>query len=235
MNLRLSTQGRFRFLWRMNDLGVTQILYSEPSPDGRLILAPAVWEGQVLAVDVASRRIVKSLTTGIDPVHIITAPSQRTAYVTHGRSKWAAEISFDSLEIVSHIRTRGGPNGVAVAPWKPEQKRDRVCFGACLPFTGRYAVEGREIRLGLEFWQDKANAAGGIKIGDSAYLVEIVYEDTTSSTDDAVLVECTRKVIEAGAAFLFGSFPNGTYPPLRNAANEHSRPLIAAGKKRAGP
>jgi ABC-type branched-subunit amino acid transport system substrate-binding protein/DNA-binding beta-propeller fold protein YncE len=215
-------------LWRMGDLGVSQLLYAQPSPDGKVILAPAVWEGQVLAVDVERKKILKSLTTGIDPVHIITTPNQEAAYVTHGRSKWAAEVSYDTLEIVRLIPTRGGPNGVAVAPWQPRQKKDRVVFGACLPFTGQFAVEGRELRLGLEFWQDKVNDSGGILIGDRASIVDILYEDSKSSVDDVNIIEGARRLIAAGARCLFGSYPNDTFNGLAKVAEATNTPLIAA-------
>jgi ABC-type branched-subunit amino acid transport system substrate-binding protein/DNA-binding beta-propeller fold protein YncE len=216
-----------QILWRMSDLGVTQILYSEPLPDGKTILAPAVWEGQVLVIDVDAKKIVKSLTTGVDPVHIICAYNKKSAYVTHGRSKWAAEISFDTLEIVRLIPTRGGPNGAAVAPWQAEIKRGQVCFGATLPFTGEYAVEGREIRLGLEFWQQKVNSAGGIKIGSQPCYVNIAYEDSGSKTETAPIAESARRLIQAGAQLLFGSFPEETYIGLAEAAAEARIPLLA--------
>lgn len=214
---------------KIGDLGVTQLLYSQATPDTKYALAPAVWEGQVLVIDLEAERIVKRITTGVDPVHIIIAPGGESAYVTHGRSNWAAEIAFDNFEVRRLIQTQGGPNGVDVAPWSEQPERRTLTFGACLPFTGEDAVEGREMRLGYAFWQDQTNEGGGIVVDGKAHRVEIVYANTESKTDEPSVRRLTEQLIkEQGAQFLLGSYPSLSNLHVGSVANENRIPFVTA-------
>jgi len=218
---------KLRILKKFRDLGVGQILYSQVTNDDLYILAPAPWEGQVLIISVKSGRIVKSLTTGVDPVHVIVPRNSKVAYVTHGRSHWAAEIDLKSFEITRRIFTRGGPNGVDVATWFPVPERRTLTLAALLPFTGQYSVEGREIRLGYELWRDKINAAGGIVIDGKPAFVDICFEDTGSSTDLESLFKQTVKLIKrTGARMLLGCYPAVTNWALARAVEKSGCLLV---------
>ena len=104
---------------KVGNLGVTQILYSKATPDEKHVLAPAVWEGMVLVIDMAAGKVVKRISTGIDPVQVEIAPHGKSAYVTHGRSYWLSEIDLTTFDERHRVKTRGGPNGLAFAPWSP--------------------------------------------------------------------------------------------------------------------
>lgn len=211
---------RIRVTRRIGNLGVTQLLYSDVTPDGRYALAPAVWESQVVVVDLARGKVVARVPTGVDPVHVVVAPGHRSAYVTHGRGRWCVEIELGSWRITRQIATRGGPNGVDVAPWMPRPRRGRLVFGASLPFTGEYAPRARELRLGHEFWQNRVNAAGGILADGRAHEVVLAFSET----------------VPADAQFLFGSYPGDAnlavarmgWPLVTATGNEK---LFAAGLK----
>lgn len=196
-------------LERFSDLGVGQILYSKLTPDEKYILAPAVWEGQILVISVDEKRVVHRLSTGVDPVQVMIAPDGKRAYVTHGRSRWLSYIDLDRLDRVGgRIETMGGPNGAAFAPWSPQPRLDTLQLVAFLPFTGRYSVEGRELRLGYQHWRDLVNGSGGLVVDGKAHKVEISYFDTFSSIDEHELGALVRSVIEGDApSAILGGFP----------------------------
>ncbi len=218
-NLRIEKQ--------IGDLGVGQILYSQVTPDDKHILSPAVWEGQVLIINIATGSVVKRLLTGVDPVHIVVPPNSNSAYVTHGRSHWAAEIDLQSFEVKRRIQTRGGPNGVDLAKWFPEPKRRTLTLGAVLPFTGEFSPQGREIRLGYDLWKDRVNASGGILINGDPTLIDIAYEDSESATDPQLLFEKIAELIgRLGIRTMFGGYPAATNRGIANAAREHDAILL---------
>ncbi len=193
---------------RIGDLGVTQLLYSKATPDNGFVLAPAVWEGQVIVIDLAQEKVVHRIVTGIDPVQVMIAPDKNSAYVTHGRSRWLSEIDFGNFGERRKISTLGGPNGAAFAPWSAPPMTRTMTFGACLPFSGEGAVEGREIRLGYQYWQERLNAAGGLMVDGQPHLVQIKYSDTGSTRDVLRLTELAEQlVVERGVQFMLGSYP----------------------------
>ena len=93
---------------KIGNLGVTQILYSKATPDEKHVLAPAVWEGLILVIDVDAGKVVKRISTGIDPVQVEIAPHGNSAYVTHGRSYWLSEIDLTTFEERRRVATKGG-------------------------------------------------------------------------------------------------------------------------------
>ena len=154
-------------LRRFTDLGVGQILYSVPTPDGRYILSPAVWQSQIVVLDAHSGTVSKRILTGIDPIHIVVAPHRKSFYVSHGRSLFISEVSLRDFELVKRIPTKGGPNGIATTTFSTPSEKGVLKFGACLPLSGDNYIEGRDIRLGYQFWQELVNAAGGIFVGSA--------------------------------------------------------------------
>ncbi|MDX0679885.1 ABC transporter substrate-binding protein [Sinorhizobium medicae] len=215
-------------------LGVGQILYSRPTrPDdgGKYeILAPAVWESQVVFIDPASGAVTGRVHTGLDPIHIAFSPDGTKAYVTHGRSLYVTVIDIAKRAIVDRIRTRGGPNGIAVAPYFVQPVRGKLVFGACLPLSGPFETEGREIRIGYEYWRERVNAAGGILVDGKPHTVETAYRDTgpfaPNSPEIPKLAEALIK--EDEAKFLFGTYPSPAHVGYAKVAEANERPLVIA-------
>lgn len=54
------------------------------------------------------------------------------------------------------------------------QEKPTIVFGAALPLTGELAPEGEKQMHGYEFWKETVNAQGGIDVGGTKYLVDII-------------------------------------------------------------
>lgn len=195
---------------KIGDFGVGQILYSSFTPDEKYILAPAVWEGQVLVINVEEKKVVNKLTTGVDPVRVVISPDKKRAYVTHGRTQWISYIDLSDLStIAGRIPTKGGPNGIGFASWSDIPAKKPIVLAACLPFSGAHSAQGRELRLGYQYWQDRVNDAGGLTISGQPRIVEIVYADTESRTDATELRAIARDLICRSAPIaMLGAFPS---------------------------
>lgn len=165
---------------QFNSLGVGQILYSDMTLDGKYIIAPAVWDSQVVIIDTATGLVVKRIVTGLDPVTVKLSSSGKFAYVTNARDSYVTEINLDSFQS-RNIITGDGPNGIAVTTYIPTSERKTLTIGVALPLSGNDAKYGREMMLGFEFWRLTLRQAGGLNINNQAYDVNIIYLDTQSN------------------------------------------------------
>lgn len=209
--------------------GVGQFLYSKPTPvdtAGKYeILAPAVWQSQIVVIDPETGALNGRVLVGLDPIHIQVAPDGQQAYVSHGRSKYLSVIDIVQRRVVRQIETRGGPNGIALARYFPRPAKKTLTFGACLPLSGGNGEEGREIRLGYEFWKEKVNAAGGISVGGTPYNVAIAYRDLATG---AIGTLARQLIDDEGAQFLLGTYPSPAHLDYGKVAEEKRRPLVTA-------
>jgi branched-chain amino acid transport system substrate-binding protein len=86
--------------------------------------------------------------------------------------------------------------------------QDILKVGVAISQSGTFVREGQFLRDGYQLWADKANAAGGIKVGGKAYKVELViYDDESQAQTSAKLTE--RLITEDKVQFLFGPYSSG--------------------------
>ncbi|WP_339694978.1 ABC transporter substrate-binding protein [uncultured Roseivirga sp.] len=216
-NLIISGSGRlvilnpnnFTPVQEFNNLEAAQILYSQPTPDGKYILCPAVWESKILVLDIARGSVVKRISVGMDPIHIRVHARDNMAYISHGRSKFISKLSLGDFTVKNNIPTLGGPNGLALV--SIPSRADQLVFGCCLPLSGPSATEGREIRLGYQFWMEHVNSTGGIQIQNKAYKVVLKFRDTESKSngpgDKEFIQNLTQELLFDGVKFMLGSYP----------------------------
>jgi branched-chain amino acid transport system substrate-binding protein len=104
---------------------------------------------------------------------------------------------------------------------------DTITFGAAISITGKTAKEGEYTRDGYQFFVDKINGMGGIKVGGKAYKVALkYYDDESKSERTAQLVE--KLINEDNVNFLlgpYGSAPTGTAAPI---AERYKIPMVEA-------
>lgn len=171
----------------LDNLGVDQILYSAISRNGRFIVAPAVWNNQILIINNQTGAVVKRLVTGLDPVNVVIDDESHYAYVSNARNSHISKINLDTLH-AEEIHTQAGPNGIALldntfSVHSKKQTLPQLTLGAFIPLTGENKGLGRDEMLGYEFWRDAVNQQGGLKIGSKLYEVKIAYKDTQSQDD----------------------------------------------------
>jgi branched-chain amino acid transport system substrate-binding protein len=93
--------------------------------------------------------------------------------------------------------------------------KDVLKIGAPLAATGPEAREGALAKQGYDLWADTVNAHGGIKIGDKAYQVQIIYYDDQSKPQTSA--EATDRLISRdGVTLLLG--PYGSPATFADAA-----------------
>jgi DNA-binding beta-propeller fold protein YncE/dienelactone hydrolase len=178
-------------------LGVDQILYSVMTPDNKYILAPAVWNNEVLVIDSKNHNVVKRLVTGLNPVSITFSPDSRFAFVTNGRSSHISRIDLQTLEL-SEINAKPGTNGIALFSkmindsTRQQKKIDTLSIGSLLPLSGEKMSLGTNLMLGYEFIRDYINQHGGVKIGEKYYHLIIHYTDTQS--DENHLIKLAKEL-----------------------------------------
>jgi branched-chain amino acid transport system substrate-binding protein len=86
--------------------------------------------------------------------------------------------------------------------------QDVLKIGVSISQSGTFVREGEFLRDGYQMWADKANAAGGVKIGDKTYKVELViYDDASQAQTSAKLTE--KLITEDKVQFLFGPYSSG--------------------------
>jgi len=215
----------------IGDLNARQLLYSEPTPDGRYILAPAVWEGELLVIDLPNRKVVRRLIVGADPIHLAIPSSGDVAFLSHGRSRYISKISLRTFTETRRIATRGGPNGIALAPRqaRPFARQALLRVGACIPLSGVNFNEGHDLRLGYQLWQEVLNAAGGLKVLEKNYRIEMCFQDSQSSINEKLVGALTEKLItEEGCQFILGGYPSPPNEYSARVANSHRIPFITA-------
>lgn len=104
---------------------------------------------------------------------------------------------------------------------------DVIRFGSPLPITGPLSPEAQKQQRGYNLWAETANKAGGIKVGDKHYKVEIVYVDYQSNTPRAVQA-AERLITQDKVNFLFAPFGSGATKAASSVSERYKIPMIAA-------
>lgn len=210
----------------LDNLGVGQILYSAPTPDGTLIVAPAVWDSQVIVIDVKTGTVVRRIVTGIDPVHVEMAPDGLTAWVANARSHHVSRIDLNSW---THTRLEigDGPNGLALCPRVPLASRQTLVFGAVVPLSGALGQSGRELAAGYQYWAEHVNGSGGLAVGSTVYDVRVDFRDNAS--DPTQTVALTNDLLDnAAVQFMFGGYPTPSDAAVGPLLNEDQIPMVTS-------
>lgn len=109
----------------------------------------------------------------------------------------------------------------------PARGDEVLKIGAPLAATGADAREGALTKQGYDLWAETVNARGGIKVGNAAYKVQIIYYDDQSRPQTSA--ELTDKLISQDHVnFLLG--PYGSPATFADAAiaEKYKMPMVEA-------
>ncbi len=103
---------------------------------------------------------------------------------------------------------------------------DTFKVGAVLELSGASATGGQIAQRGYQLWADTVNKAGGIKIGDKQYKVDLVVQDCKS--DPATGADAaSRLVTEDGVNAIFGAYTSGVQLAMDPICAKYKVPCIA--------
>lgn len=83
------------------------------TPDGRLALISDLEGGELVVVDVPTRKVTKRLTLGKMPEGIQMAPDGSRAFVAVNGDDYVAVVDLQTLSVTAKISTGDGPDGMA--------------------------------------------------------------------------------------------------------------------------
>ena len=101
-----------------------------------------------------------------------------------------------------------------------------IRVGAPLPLTGPLSPEAQKGKQGLDLWAEVANKAGGVKVGNQRYGVEIVYYDYQSNTPRGVQL-AEKLITDEKVDFLFSPFGSGATKAASGVSEKYGVPTLA--------
>ncbi len=103
-----------------------------------------------------------------------------------------------------------------------------IKLGCAISFTGAQSRSGKLYRDSYDMAVETINKNGGVKVGNEAYQLEIVYyDDKSDPTESSKLVE--KLIAEDKVNFLLGPYSSGITIPDSLVAQRYRIPMIEGG------
>ncbi len=113
-----------------------------------------------------------------------------------------------------------GSAGIAAAD-------DTIVLGAAVSQTGKFATSGIFTKEGYDFAVEKINAAGGVKVGDKTYKLEVKYYDDES--DPARATQLTERLVsQDGVKFILGPYGSPITAAMAPVIEKLQVPMVEA-------
>lgn len=105
---------------------------------------------------------------------------------------------------------------------------DTITIGFTKSLTGPLNVDSLGLQRGYNYWKDKVNAAGGIKVGDKHYKIRFVsYDD--QSVGGRVQQLYTRLINQDKAQFLFSPYSSGLTAAAAVITEQYGNVMLDCG------
>lgn len=102
-----------------------------------------------------------------------------------------------------------------------------IKLGAAVSLTGKYSSNGQFTKNGYDLAAKLINEAGGVKVGDKSYRIEIIYyDDESTPARGAQLVE--RLIQQDGVKFLLGPYSSGLTEAIAPVTEKYGVPMVEA-------
>lgn len=96
--------------------------------------------------------------------------------------------------------------------------KEKFMIGGLGPLTGKNASYGNSVKNGAQIAVDEINAAGGVKVGDSTYELELNFADDEGTEDTAVTAY--NSLMDAGIKVLLGCVTSGPCLAVADLTNQ---------------
>lgn len=103
---------------------------------------------------------------------------------------------------------------------------DVLKIGINAPLTGDIPKVGEGSKYAAQMWLADIEAAGGLKVGDKTYDVELVIEDNESKAESAVKAN-TKMITEDEVLMIVGPQSSKQAVPAGEIANNYETPMIS--------
>lgn len=107
------------------------------------------------------------------------------------------------LTVLAVVFTVGCPPPEEQPPVEQPPEPEHLTVGVIMPISGPISTVGVAWVRGFELYFDKVNAAGGLKIGDTTYLIDCIAEDSQINPE-ATATAAKKLVFQDGATFVCG-------------------------------
>ncbi len=101
-----------------------------------------------------------------------------------------------------------------------------IKVGINAPLTGDIPKVGEGSKYAAQMWLEDINKAGGIKVGDKQYKVELVIEDNESKSDSAVKAN-TKMITQDDVLVIVGPQSSAQAVPAGEVANNYKTTMIS--------
>ncbi len=102
----------------------------------------------------------------------------------------------------------------------------KIKIGINAPLTGDIPKVGEGTKYAAQMWLEDVNKAGGLKVGDKRYPVELVIEDNESKAESAVKAN-TKMITEDDVLVIVGPQASKQAVPAGEVANNYKTPMIS--------
>jgi branched-chain amino acid transport system substrate-binding protein len=105
-------------------------------------------------------------------------------------------------------------------------KSKTIKIGINAPMTGDIPKVGEGTKFAAQMWLEDINKAGGLKVGDKTYKVELVIEDNESKAESAVKA-ATKMIVEDEVLAIVGPQASKQAVPAGAVCNSYKTPMIS--------
>jgi branched-chain amino acid transport system substrate-binding protein len=105
-------------------------------------------------------------------------------------------------------------------------KSKTIKIGINAPMTGDIPKVGEGSKFAAQMWLEDINKAGGLKVGDKTYKVELVIEDNESKAESAVKA-ATKMIVEDEVLAIVGPQASKQAVPAGAVCNSYKTPMIS--------
>jgi branched-chain amino acid transport system substrate-binding protein len=104
---------------------------------------------------------------------------------------------------------------------------DTIVLGAAVSITGKYSTNGQNTKDGYDLAVKVINDKGGVKVGDRAYQLEVVYYDDESTPARAAQLT-ERLISQDGVQFMLGPYGSGLTKAVAPITEKFKVPMVEA-------